>query len=376
MRWRDATRTALYGPDGFFVRERPADHFRTSAQSPHFARAIAALAAEVDRALGHPEVFDLVDVGAGRGELLHGVLDALPAPLRARVRPVAVEVSARGDDHAFDGPGENLGGEAAWIGNPVPSEVSERPPAGVSWRTELPRGLTGLLLATEWLDNVPLDLARDGSYLDTDLNPCGPLDAADAAWIEQWWPAPPGEIVEIGRSRDEAWADAVGALDAGLALAVDYGHRRGERPVLPTATGFRDGREVPPAFDGSTDITCHVAIDSIGPAAARARTLAVNAADAAAKTRAGAEARAGAETGADAGWLLRDQRTALHRLDVAARRPPLALASTDPLGYVRALAEASEIGELTAAGGLGAHWWLAQWTGLDPRELPFLLPHR
>ncbi|WP_155369465.1 SAM-dependent methyltransferase [Catellatospora vulcania] len=347
-------RTALYGPDGFFVRERPADHFRTSAQSPHFARAIALLAADVDRALGSPEVFDLVDVGAGRGELLHGVLAALPAPLRARVRPVAVEVSARG--------GGEPGADGALAG--VAPRTGAVAGTGVSWRTELPRGLTGLLLATEWLDNVPLDLARDGSYLDTDLNPCGPLDPADAAWIERWWPAGPDDVVEVGRSRDEAWADAVGALDAGLALAVDYGHRRGERPVLPTVTGFRGGREVPPVFDGSTDITCHVAMDSVA-VAAQARTREV----------AGPDAQAATSGGPEAGWLLLDQRTALHRLDVTAARPPLGLASTDPVGYVRALAAASEIGELTATGGLGGHWWLAQWPDLDARQVPLLRPH-
>ncbi|GAB4059636.1 SAM-dependent methyltransferase [Catellatospora paridis] len=325
-------RTALYGPDGFFVRERPADHFRTSAQSPHFARAIAVLVADVDRALGSPEVFDLVDVGAGRGELLHAVLAALDAPLRARVRAVAVEVSARADDAAAER------GATTGTGDTPGADVG--PGTAVSWRTELPRGLTGLLLATEWLDNVPLDLARDGSYLDTDLNPCGPLDPADAAWIERWWPAGPDDVVEIGRSRDEAWAEAVGALDAGLALAVDYGHRRERRPILPTVTGFWNGREVPPAFDGSTDITCHVAVDSI--AADRADRL------------------------------LLDQRSALHRLGVTAQRPPLALASTDPVGYVRALAATSEIGELTATGGLGAHWWLAQWMNLDAKKVPFL----
>ncbi|WP_120321564.1 SAM-dependent methyltransferase [Catellatospora citrea] len=335
-------RTALYGPDGFFVRERPADHFRTSAQSPHFARAIAMLVADVDRALGSPEVFDLVDMGAGRGELLHGVLAALDAPLRARVRAVAVEVSARAHD-APESPGVAVGLDGTDLGRD-PGPAADAAVHSVMWRTDLPRGLTGLLLATEWLDNVPLDLARDGSYLDTELNPCGPLDAADAAWIERWWPAGPDDIVEIGRSRDEAWADAFGALDAGLALAVDYGHRVGERPALPTATGFRNGREVPPAFDGSTDITCHVAVDSIA---------------------AGSVDR-----------LLLDQRSALHRLGVTAQRPPLALASTDPIGYVRALAAASEIGELTAASGLGGHWWLAQWTGLDRRQVPFLYEYR
>ncbi|WP_246157641.1 SAM-dependent methyltransferase [Catellatospora sichuanensis] len=332
-------RTALYGPDGFFVRERPADHFRTSAQSPHFARAIATLVADVDRALGHPEVFDLVDVGAGRGELLHGVLAALPAPLRARVRPVAVEVSDR-DGGSGLAPGIGLAPDAGVPSLPGATESPLASGTGLAWRTELPRGLNGLLLATEWLDNVPLDLARDGSYLDKDLNQCGSLNAADAAWVERWWPAGPDDIVEVGRSRDEAWADAVGALDAGLALAVDYGHRRDRRPVLPTVTGFRDGREVPPAFDGSTDITCHVAVDSLPTATAD--------------------------------WLLLDQRSALHHLGVTAQRPPLALASTDPVGYVRALAEASEIGELTATGGLGAHWWLAQWVNLDARKLSLL----
>ncbi|MEV4411601.1 SAM-dependent methyltransferase [Catellatospora sp. NPDC049609] len=308
-------RTALYGPDGFFVRERPADHFRTSAHSSHFARAIGTLMVDVDRALGSPEVFDLVDVGAGRGELLSGVLAALPDELRARTRAIGVEVSPRGDTTS----------------------------PGIAWRAELPRGLTGLLLATEWLDNVPLDLARDGSYLDTDLHACGPLDAADAAWVERWWPAPPGEIAEIGRSRDEAWADAVGALDAGLALAVDYGHQLGARPPLPTATGFRDGREVVPAFDGTTDITCHVAIDSAAAAA-----------------------------GED--HLLVRQREALHRLGLDGARPPLTLASTDPAAYLRALAAASELAELTTPAGLGSHWWLLHWTALNPRTIPLLHP--
>jgi SAM-dependent MidA family methyltransferase len=313
MRWRYAMERALYGPDGFFVREQPADHFRTSAHSHHFARAIATLVVDLDQALGSPAVFDLVDVGAGRGELLRGVLAALPQPVRTRVRPVAVEVVPRG------------GGD------------------GIAWRTEIPRHLTGLLLATEWLDNIPLDLARDGSYLDTGLAPGEPIAPQDAAWVARWWPAGPGEVVEIGRSRDEAWAGAVGALDAGLALAVDYGHRREARPTLPTATGFRHGREVPPAFDGSTDVTCHVAVDSAAAAGGPAH-------------------------------LLVRQREALHRLGVDGRRPPLPLASTDPAAYLRGLAEASEIAELTS-GGLGEHWWLVHWVNLDPGTVPFLHPH-
>jgi SAM-dependent MidA family methyltransferase len=56
---------ALYGPDGFFVRHAPAEHFRTSVTaSPLFAAAIGRLAERMDDALGHPDRFDVVDIGA------------------------------------------------------------------------------------------------------------------------------------------------------------------------------------------------------------------------------------------------------------------------------------------------------------------------
>jgi SAM-dependent MidA family methyltransferase len=280
LRYRLAMEQALYGPQGFYTRHRPAAHFRTSAHSPVFAQAIAALIALVDRALGHPARFDIVDVGAGQGELLSHL------GLSDRFVKTPVE-----------------------LGEPVPSEV------------------TGLLLATEWLDNVPLDLAQDGHYLDDGA----PLSSLDRAWVDRWWPGAQG-IVEIGRSRDEAWASVVGKLRAGVALTVDYGHFLGTRPSLPTLTGFRDGREVEPLLDGSTDITCHVAIDSVAAA-----------------------------PGLDTRVLT--QREALHWLGVNGARPPLDLAHRDPAAYVRALATASEAGTLTDPNGLGGHWWVLHTLG-------------
>ncbi|MEU8258812.1 hypothetical protein AB0C06_31625, partial [Micromonospora inaquosa] len=76
IRWRDAMNQALYGPDGFFVAGTgPADHFRTSVHaSPAFAGALLRLVAQVDAALGHPPRLDVVDVGAGRGELLRALV--------------------------------------------------------------------------------------------------------------------------------------------------------------------------------------------------------------------------------------------------------------------------------------------------------------
>ncbi|MEU3458396.1 SAM-dependent methyltransferase [Streptomyces sp. NPDC006733] len=307
--WRDATERALYGPGGFFVRERPAAHFRTSVHaSPLFARAVAELLVRVDTALGRPDALALVDVGAGSGELLTGVLDALPDGTAARVVPYAVERSARP---------AGLDARVRWTGTP-------------------PRGVRGLLFANEWLDNVPVDIAEtDGSgeprYVlvrpsDGRERPGGPLSAGDAAWLRRWWPieGAPGARAEIGLPRDAAWAAAAGCLDAGLAVAVDYAHERAARPPYGTLTGFRDGREVPPVPDGSCDLTSHVALDAAG-----------------------------------GGAPLLTQRAALRALGVSGARPPLALASTDPRGYLRALAAAGEAAELTDPGGLGAFRWLA-----------------
>ena len=85
--WSAAWEQALYGPGGFFVRSVPGEHFRTSVTaSGRYAEAVRVLAGRVDDALGRPDPFDLVDLGAGRGELLHGLPD-----VPARWRLTAVE---------------------------------------------------------------------------------------------------------------------------------------------------------------------------------------------------------------------------------------------------------------------------------------------
>ncbi|WP_371653986.1 MULTISPECIES: SAM-dependent methyltransferase [unclassified Streptomyces] len=309
--WRAATERALYGPGGFYLRpEGPAGHFRTSVHaSPLFARAVARLleevAEEVAEELGGGEVA-FVDMGAGRGELVTGVLAALPAGFP--VRAYAVERAAR------------------------PPGLDER----VTWLARPPTGVRGLLFANEWLDNVPADVAEadaDGVPREVLVRPDGteqlgaPVSGEDARWLERWWPLrEPGERAEIGRTRDEAWAGAVSSLEAGLAVAVDYAHVASARPRYGTLTGFRGGREVAPVPDGTCDITSHVALDACaGPS----------------------------------GELV-PQREALAALGVTGTRPPLSLASTDPAAYVRALARAGEAAELTARGGLGDFLWLRE----------------
>lgn len=314
--WRAAARDALYAPGGFYRRaEGPAGHFRTSVHAtPLFAGAVARLLCRVDEALGRPTVLDFVDMAAGRGELAGGVLAALPADVAARTRVCAVEIAER------------------------PAGLDHR----IEWLAEPPRGTTGLLFANEWLDNVPVEVAEvDAAGVarlvrvreDGTERLGEPVGGEPARWLERWWPlsGEEGQRAEIGLPRDEAWAAAVATLRRGLAVAVDYAHTAGTRPPFGTLTGFREGRETTPVPDGSCDLTAHVALDAC----------------------------------ALPGGRVLPQREALRALGVTGARPPLALASTDPAAYVRALASAGEAAELTAAGGLGDFGWLVQPVGVE-----------
>ncbi len=285
VRWHEA----LYGADGFFVRERPGAHFRTSVTaSSAYAKAVRVLAGRVDDGLGRPDPYDVVDLGAGRGELLHALPD-----VPARWRLTAVE---RAPD----------------------------PLVGLHWRAHVP-ALTGLLIANEWLDAVPLDVVQDGRLVLVDVlgheKAGGPAPGALLDWCARWWPA---GRAEVGLTRDRAWAAAVSQVRRGLAVAVDYGHLRATR--RPTLTGYRAGRQVPAVPDGSCDVTAHVALDSC-VAATGARLL--------------------------------SQRDALRALGVNGAVPPWTAA------YAAALQRASDEAELLDPAGLGGFGWLVQEVGLD-----------
>jgi SAM-dependent MidA family methyltransferase len=219
--WREAMTDALYGPDGFYVRNRPGEHFRTSVTAgPVFASAVRRLAGLVDDALGHPDPFDVVDLGAGGSALLSGLLDV---PVRWRLTSV---------------------------------DVTNR------W----PEGVQGLVFANELLDNIPLDVLFDGRVVEADDDGTErlgePAEPELLGWVEQWWPR--SRRVEVGLRRDQAWARAVGIVERGLVIAADYGHTVASRRT--TLSGFRDGSQVVPIPDGACDLTAHVAVDSCAAA--------------------------------------------------------------------------------------------------------------
>lgn len=290
--WREAWQEALYGPDGFYLRSVPGEHFRTNVAIPLFAEAVRSLAERVDAALGFPDPFDVVDVGAGRGELLVALGEAPP-----RWRLIGVDV--------------------AEADVPFP------------WLHEIP-SLTGLLIANEWLDNVPLEIVEDGrEVLVTDDGTETLGSKKEVPWASTWWPT--GDRVEVGATRDEAWAHAMSCVQQGVAVGIDYGHVLADR--RPTMTGYLHGRQVPPLPDGSRDLTAHVALDACAAA-----------------------------TGA----LLLSQREALQSLGISAAVPEPVDAT-----YARSLERASQARELMDPSGLGGFGWLVQAVGLEVGWMPW-----
>jgi SAM-dependent MidA family methyltransferase len=290
---------ALYGDAGFYrATGAPASAFRTAGHaSPLWAAALLALASRVDEALGFPPEFAVVDVGAGGGELLSGL--SVGAPDRWSL--VGVDIAAR------------------------PAALPER----VRWQREPPGSVTGLLVAVELLDVVPLDVVEctdDGPRL-VEVDQAGEErlgsvpSPADLTWLDRWWPtAAVGDRAEIGVPRDELWHALTSAVTRGLAVAVDYAAVP-PRDLAGTLTAYRGGRQQQPVPDGSCDLTAHVLFESLR----------------------------------DDGDVLITQREALQSLGVSASRP---VYDGEASAYLGALSRAGEAAELTDPHGLGGFTWL------------------
>jgi SAM-dependent MidA family methyltransferase len=309
--WQAAWQDALYGPRGFYRGTGgPVEHFSTATHGGP-GEVLAVALARLARENGLTQV---VDVGAGRGELLAHLYAADPG-----LRLTGVDVVPRP---------EGLEQSVDWLvapgGPALPAKLRDLDEA--------------LVVAHEWLDVVPCPVAQvaDDAVLRrvlvdpvTGEESSGPPLAADELdWASAHWPAAAvGERVEVGLTRDRAWSDLVGRVRRGVVVAVEYGHRAGDRPAGGTLTAYRSGRQVTPVPDGSCDLTAHVAMDSL-----------------------------------DHDELL-DQRTALRGLGVSGRTPSLDLARSNPQAYLAALAASSSAAALIAPGGFGDFLWALKRVG-------------
>lgn len=265
---------------------RRGDFITSPEVGPLFGALVAALLDRWWDELGRPDPFVVVEGGAGVGTLAVSVLAATPACAPA-LRYVLVERSpvlrARQGEHlALAEPATAMGAPGGHDG-PVVASLGELPSAR----------LTGVVLANELLDNLAFDLLvrTDEGWGEVRVGvddgadgPAGPrlvrhvVPAGDAATAagERFAPgAPTGAVIPWQHAAGSWAADAVGLLERGRVLLLDYAvpttSDLAARPVEEWLRTYRLHERGGDPLDGlgSADITTEVAIDQIESAVGR-----------------------------------------------------------------------------------------------------------
>lgn len=231
---------ALYGPGGFYERPPvgPSGHFVTS---PHVHPVFGSLLAEGFRelwaALGRPDHFPLVEVGAGDGTLAARLLESL-ADLP--IEYTAVERS----------PGSR--GALARLPVRVAEDLDDRI-------------RDGCVLANELLDNLPFRRVRgtaDGPVevgVGVDGDRFVEVESACDEELTRLRPElEPGEEAAVPTGALEFIDLLAGALSCGYALLIDYGEASGG--PAGDVHGYRAHRVVEAVLEdpGSADVTAGV----------------------------------------------------------------------------------------------------------------------
>jgi SAM-dependent MidA family methyltransferase len=250
---------ALYGAEGFYTKVdggsagRRGDFITSPEVGPLFGAVMARyLDAEWAR-IGRPDVFTVVDAGAGPGTLARSVLAARPACGDA-LRYVAVEIS----------PGQR-----------------ERHPDGIESMASMAsmpvEPFDGVVIANELLDNLPfrlvvfdqgwreafVDIGSDGRFVELLSAPIDPTPTVLAATAQFGARAP---LIDRAAALVEA---ARRLVRSGSVVAVDYGTPitamlagRPYRDWLRTYRGNERGDHYL-AAPGTQDITIDVPIDQL-----------------------------------------------------------------------------------------------------------------
>ena len=247
---------ALYGAEGFYTRDgggsagRRGDFITSPEVGPLFGAVIVRYLDAEWKRIGQPDVFTVVDAGAGPGTLARSVLAARPECSDA-LRYVAVEIS---------------------------DAQRERHPDGVESMAHMPTDpFDGVVIANELLDNLPFRLAvfdqgwreafvqqdTDGRFVEVLSAPIDPAPAFLPA------AAPFGARAPLVDRAAGFVENARRLVRSGSVLAIDYATPimamlagRPYRDWLRTYRGNERGEHYLTA-PGTQDITIDVPIDQL-----------------------------------------------------------------------------------------------------------------
>ena len=228
---------ALYGPDGFYERGGAAGRRGDFLTSPEVGPLFAEVLLRAIDAWCTPP-FRVIEVGAGTGTLARHLLG-----LRPGLDLVLVERSATLRRYHAE--------------------------LGVESRPDLPPGpIRGVILGNELLDNLPFDLfeRRAGSWVELGVEDLRP-------------DVPAGPRIPMQRQAAAFVADALGRLEAGRLVLIDYAdttESMSRRPWTEWVRTYRAHQRGGHPLDrpGTQDITVEVAVDQLDPPPALDRSQA------------------------------------------------------------------------------------------------------
>lgn len=260
---------ALYAPQlGYYSAAtrkfgRGGDFVTAPWLTPLFGHALAQQAAQVLAQVGG----DILELGPGSGHLALDLLDALATLGQLPERYHLLEVSG------------NLRERQQALIEQAAAPWRER----VVWLNTLPERFTGLILANEVLDALPVHrihwteagpfeqgvaVAADGRFVWQER----PLAAGPLLEAAQAIAAPPGYVSEIGLAARGLVTTLAERLERGVLLFLDYGFPRREyyHPQRQGGTlmAHRAHRAHADPFDwpGLTDLTAHVDFTAVAEA--------------------------------------------------------------------------------------------------------------
>lgn len=275
---------ALYHPRfGYYMREPEdgaerigwnGDYYTSSDVHPILGRALARQAEQVDRLLGEPDPFTVVEAGPGKGLLARQFLTACAnefPSLRERLRYVLIERSPAMRERQRQNvtPWLNEPDKLSWVDGP--DEL-------------LPDSVTGMWFSNELLDAFPVHRlrVRNGlvqevyvDYRDGEFVEClHPLSTdALAAHLQRLNPDwPDGYRTEVNLEALNWIKQVAHRIHRGIVLTIDYGHTAQDLygPERKNGTFLCYSRhsinETPFLRVGLQDMTAHVDFSSLASA--------------------------------------------------------------------------------------------------------------